>query len=177
MTGPLMTIGYENAALGDFLDTLVGIRVGTVIDIRELPLSRRAGFSKSTLSAALAARGIDYVHLRGLGDPKEGREAARAGDYRTFVQIFRRHLRTAIAKSDLERACELVQSERVCLLCYELDAARCHRTIVAEEISGIVGNKICHLAVSQKNAPRRTERKRARADSGKGAASCRASAR
>src|SRR3954453_21108705 len=76
----LTTIGYEAAELDDFVATLLAAGITRLIDVRELPISRRRGFAKRALSEALADAGIVYVHLRGLGDPKEGREAARVGD-------------------------------------------------------------------------------------------------
>ena len=72
----IFTIGYEATTMADFLSALTGAGVQRVIDVRALPLSRRPGFSKSSLAAALNEVGIDYVHLKALGTPKEGRDAA-----------------------------------------------------------------------------------------------------
>lgn len=82
----LATIGYEGSSLQDFIATLRAASIRTLIDVRALPISRRPGFAKNALSKALAEAGIDYVHLKGLGDPKEGRDAARANDLETFLK-------------------------------------------------------------------------------------------
>lgn len=143
----LATIGYEGAALDDFLATLTTARVRTLIDVRELPISRRAGFAKKALSAALESIGIEYVHLRGLGDPKPGREAARANDHAKFLSIYTAHLRTAVAKGDLAEAVTLSEHGGACLMCYERDPSGCHRKLVAEKISAITGSAVKHLGV------------------------------
>jgi uncharacterized protein (DUF488 family) len=143
----LATIGYEAAELDDFVATLLAAGIKRLIDIRELPISRRRGFAKRALSEALADVGIAYVHLRGLGDPKEGRDAARAGDVSQFKRVFTRHMHSNIAQDDLRIASRLVEEGGACLMCYERDHVACHRTIVAEAISSSVAVRIRHLGV------------------------------
>ena len=141
----IRTIGYEGADIGAFLDALTDAGVETLIDVREVALSRKKGFSKTQLGIALAARGIRYVHLRGLGDPKPGREAARAGNYPLFRRLFTAHLRTATAQADLAAAAMLVQTQRSCLMCFEADHEQCHRTIVADALALVTGGSVSHL--------------------------------
>lgn len=144
----LATIGYEGATLEDFLATLLAARVSTLIDVRELPISRRRGFAKNALAAALEEVGITYVHLKGLGDPKEGREAARAADMDGFHRIFGAHLRTDVAQADLARAVELVGTGGACLMCYERDPNNCHRKLVADALSARIEKlSVRHLGV------------------------------
>jgi uncharacterized protein (DUF488 family) len=143
----LTTIGYEGAALDDFLATLKRAKVAQLLDIRELPISRRKGFAKSALSVALEAAGIAYFHLKGLGDPKEGREAARAGDMGKFARVFLRHMKTKEARAELDRAVQLIGAGGGCLMCYERDPKLCHRTLVANAISGRIDIRIRHLGV------------------------------
>jgi uncharacterized protein (DUF488 family) len=145
----LTTIGYESADLSDFIVTLRRAGVNCLIDVRELPISRRKGFAKRALSEALADAGIGYVHLRGLGDPKEGRDAARAGDVAGFTRVFTKHMKSTIAQCDLQKAVRLVGLGGACLMCYERDHSACHRSIVAEAISDISGVAIFHLRVSK----------------------------
>jgi uncharacterized protein (DUF488 family) len=145
----LTTIGYEGASLDDFIATLKAARVHTLIDVRELPISRRRGFAKNALSSALEDEGIRYVHLKGLGDPKEGREAARAEDFDKFLRIYRRHLKTPAAQKDLAEALRLSADTDACLMCYERDYKTCHRLLVAEAIADIVPTQIRHLGVRQ----------------------------
>lgn len=167
----LSTIGYEGASLEDFVATLQLAEVQTVLDIRELPISRRKGFAKTALSNALSEVGIGYVHLKGLGDPKEGREAARANDFKKFLKIYSKHLQSTEAQRDLELAVNASQAGRSCLLCYERDPNLCHRKLVAESISAIVDAKISHLGVKDGAASKRRLSKGTRGCSGKSAAS------
>lgn len=144
----LATIGYESADLNDFIATLQRAGINRLIDVRELPISRRKGFAKKALSEALAYAGIEYVHLRGLGDPKEGREAARAGNLARFTRVFSRHMETEIAQADLRSAARYVAEGGACLMCYERDHTTCHRGIVAKNISGMVDVIVRHLGVN-----------------------------
>src|SRR2546427_80970 len=84
----VFTIGYEATTMADFLAALTGAGVERVIDVRALPLSRRPGFSKTSLAASLAEAGIDYVHLKALGTPKRGRDAAKKGDVATLEAVY-----------------------------------------------------------------------------------------
>jgi uncharacterized protein (DUF488 family) len=143
----LSTIGYEKAELVDFVMTLKASKVEILIDIRERAQSRRRGFSKSALSEALEEVGIDYVHLRTLGDPKEGREAARAGNWARFKAVYHSVLRTREAIEALDQVAGLAKSHSICLMCYEREHLECHRKIVADHIERVVGRKFCHLKV------------------------------
>lgn len=149
MTDKIYTLGYESAAIEDFIATLKAAGIERIIDVREYPLSRRKGFSKNVLHALLQANDIEYVHLKGLGDPKEGREAARAGDYKKFMKIFSSHMKTEYALSDLKTAIELASSSVSCLLCYERSPDECHRTIVAQAIAADTGQRIQPIGVRE----------------------------
>ena len=141
----LYTIGYEGADLGDFIVTLKSQGIGQVIDIRELPLSRKRGFSKNALKDALAGHGIAYVHLRALGDPKAGRIAARAGEFSTFRRLYTAHLRQNDAQAALLETSKIAKKKTSVLLCYELDYKNCHRSIVANSLSDGFDFSVKHI--------------------------------
>lgn len=166
----LTTIGYEGAALNDFLATLKLAGVTTLLDIRELPISRRRGFAKTALASVLESADIRYVHLPGLGDPKEGRDAARAGDIAKFLCVFRRHMKTQAAQGDLARAATYVTSETVCLMCYERDPSGCHRKIVADSLASLLKVEVRHLGVRDGIASEQQASAGARPDSREGSA-------
>jgi len=84
----IFTIGYEGATVAEFVSALQKAQVERVIDVRALPLSRRPGFSKSSLRAALEEAGIEYLHFKALGTPAEGRAAARAGRHADLQRIY-----------------------------------------------------------------------------------------
>lgn len=143
----LATIGYEGARPDDFVGTLQLVDIQIVVDIRDRAQSRRPGFSKSALRENLERNGIGYVHLKELGDPKEGRDAARSGDLAKFRKIYAAVLDTQVAIDALDQIVDLVKSVNVCLLCYERDHHECHRKIVADRLESVVGSKARHLGV------------------------------
>ena len=131
----LFTVGYEGTTVDAFLATLAAAGVRLLVDVRAVASSRRPGFSKTKLAANLASAGIDYLHLRGLGTPAEGRAAARAGSHAEMHAVFREHRATDAPRADLDTLEQLVASDRpVCILCFEADPAHCHRTLVARAL-------------------------------------------
>ena len=145
----LFTIGYEGASLQDFIATLRHSGVRRVLDVREVAQSRRRGFSKNVLAGALAEAGISYTHLRELGDPKEGREAARRGDIAAFQSIFQDHLELPATKEALSTAADICQQEATVLLCFERNPQLCHRTLVAKRLTALCSLSVRHLGVVQ----------------------------
>jgi len=141
----LATIGYEGETQPEVIARLQQARVEVLIDVRAVASSRRAGFSKSLLAASLAAAGIDYVHLRQLGTPKPGRDAARKGRVAEMRAIYEDHLKEPGAQLELAKAAEIAAQRKAALLCYEADAAGCHRAIVAERLCGELGCRIENL--------------------------------
>ena len=143
----ICTIGYEGGTVAGFIRALKDADVELVLDIRAAPVSRKKGFSKNQLAAHLADAGIGYRHLRGLGTPKRGREAARAGDVESFERIFLEHMEEPEALLDLGEAIALARAQPVCLLCLERDPKHCHRLIVGNRMAGESGQKLRHLFV------------------------------
>ncbi len=141
----LLTIGYEGCTIDDVLAELRAARVGLLIDVRAVPQSRKPGFSKRQLAAGLDEQGIAYVHLQGLGTPKPGRDAVRAGHPERMEPIFREHMTSDRAQADLANARQLARGARACLLCFEQDPMTCHRRFVAEMVSAETGQAIVHL--------------------------------
>ena len=138
----LATIGYEHDTQGAVIQRLKDAGVTSLIDVRAVASSRRAGFSKSLLAASLAEAGIVYYHLRDLGTPKAGRDAARAGRVAEMHEIFEAHLEEPAAQVQLAQAGEIAQGGKAALLCYEADACGCHRQIIAQRLSQALGLEI-----------------------------------
>lgn len=139
----IFTIGYEGATVGEFLASLRAAGVERVIDVRALPLSRRPGFSKTPLSGALAEAGIDYVHLKALGTPAEGRAAARAGRHAELKRIYAGQLELAEAIAQSAQMLALAKETPSALLCFERDPAECHRTLLLDAVAPDV--EVSHL--------------------------------
>lgn len=129
----LYTIGYEGATQDDVIAALERAGVRRLIDVRQLPLSRRPGFSKTPLRTGLAEHGIDYVHMKALGTPPEGREAARAGRHEEMARIYRRTLADPAAIVAVEQLRELAEEAPSALLCFEREPEHCHRQVLIDE--------------------------------------------
>ena len=148
MTTPILfTIGYEKTLLRDLIATLGAAEVAVLLDVRDRPISRRPGFSKRQLSAAVEEAGMRYVHLRGLGTPPEGRLANRRREWERFWGIVDEKLARPEAELDLARAAEIAEAAPSCLICYEADSRICHRRRVAEILAERHGFPVHHLAV------------------------------
>ena len=145
-TTTVATIGYEGATMPDFLRALREGGVALLVDVRAVASSRRPGFSKSRLAANLEEAGIEYLHLRALGTPAEGRAAARAGRHAEMQAVYREQLATAEAQAELDVLAGLVRGgRRVCILCFEADPEHCHRTLVAAALGERVPIRVEHL--------------------------------
>ena len=131
----IFTIGYEATTMTEFLSVLKDAGVERVIDVRALPLSRRPGFSRSPLKAALAEAGIEYVHLKALGTPSEGRSAARAGRQEDLERIYADQLQLPEAIVQVEQMHDLAAEKPSALLCYEREPASCHRSLLLAAVA------------------------------------------
>lgn len=131
----IFTIGYEGTTVPDFVSTLQNAGIERVIDVRALPLSRRPGFSKSPLRAALGDAGIEYVHLKALGTPAEGRAAARAGRHADLERIYAGQLELPEAMVQSAQMLDLAREKPSALLCMEREPAHCHRTLLLDAVA------------------------------------------
>jgi uncharacterized protein (DUF488 family) len=131
----IFTIGYEGTTQAEFLAALRKAGVERVIDVRAVPNSRRPGFSKTPLRNALAEEGVDYVHLRALGTPAEGRAAARAGKTEDLKRIYAGQLELPEAIAQSAQVLDLASEKPSALLCYERDPAGCHRTLLLRSVA------------------------------------------
>ena len=142
----IATIGYEGATIATFQAALRAARIDLLVDVRALASSRRPGFAKTRLAANARDAGAEYLHLRALGTPSDGRVAARAGRHEEMQRIFRVQLATPEAQAELALVGDLVrQGRRVCLLCFEAQPQHCHRSIVAAALSAILPATVVNL--------------------------------
>jgi len=128
----VFTIGYEGVTMTEFIAVLKQAGVRQVIDVRAVPNSRRPGFSKSLLRNSLSEEGIDYVHLRALGTPADGRAAARAGRIDDLKRIYAGQLELPEAMAEAAQMVVLAEEKPSALLCYEREPGGCHRTLLLE---------------------------------------------
>jgi uncharacterized protein (DUF488 family) len=130
----IFTIGYEQATQAAVVAALREAGVEVLADIRYLPLSRRPGFSKNSLKAAVEEAGIEYRHFRDLGTPADGRAAARRGDHAALARIYGGQLELPEALKQMAELRALAEDKPVCLLCYERNAAVCHRSLLFDAL-------------------------------------------
>jgi uncharacterized protein (DUF488 family) len=131
----IFTIGYEGTTVPEFVAALERAGIERVIDVRALPLSRRPGFSKSPLKAALEEAGIEYVHLKALGTPADGRAAARAGRHADLERIYAGQLELPEAMAQSAQMLELAKEKPSALLCMEREPRHCHRTLLLAAVA------------------------------------------
>ena len=143
---PLFTIGYEQATPAAVMTELKQAKIDTLVDTRAIAASRRPGFSKRQLAAALDDAGITYVHLQKLGTPADGRAAARAGDRDTLWRIYDEHIRKPEPQAELAELVDLIKSgKRVALLCYCRDPKMCHRTRIVANVAPLLSVRVTDL--------------------------------
>jgi len=130
----IFTIGYEGVTQPELIATLQAAGVRLLADVRAVPLSRRPGFSKNILAAGLREAGIDYVGLKALGTPAEGREAARKGQHARLADIYGRQLDLPEAIVQAEQLKDMAAQTPTALLCFERDPSGCHRSLLLDAI-------------------------------------------
>lgn len=141
----LFTIGYEGEPQAAVIERLKAAGVEVLVDVRAVAASRRAGFSKTVLGASLGEAGIDYVHLRPLGTPKAGREAAKKGRIGEMREIFAGHMAEPTSEAAFQQLRALAAEKTTALLCFEADHAGCHRAVLAERLASEDGFKVVNL--------------------------------
>jgi len=126
----VFNIGYEKTDIVSFIATLKTVGIECLVDVRAVPQSRKKGFSKKALATAVQEAGLKYIHFEELGDPKEGRIAARNGAIKEFVQVYEYHLSKPSAQHAMKELARLIDKETCCLMCFERDHTACHRSII-----------------------------------------------
>jgi uncharacterized protein (DUF488 family) len=126
----VFTIGYEGATQDEVVGALKKAGVTLLVDVRAVPLSRRPGFSKNVLADGLREAGIDYVGLKALGTPPEGREAARKHDHLRLARVYAGQLELPEALAQLAQLRDLAESQITALLCFEREPSGCHRSLL-----------------------------------------------
>jgi uncharacterized protein (DUF488 family) len=128
----IFTIGYEGATQAEVIAALTAAGVQLLADVRAVPLSRRPGFSKNVLAAGLKEAGIEYIGLKALGTPPEGREAARKHDHAGLARIYAGQLELPEALAQMAQLRALAAECQTALLCFEREPGACHRSLLVQ---------------------------------------------
>jgi uncharacterized protein (DUF488 family) len=141
---PLLTIGYEGYSIEDFVNQLKAYNVGYLFDVREIPFSRKKGFSKAPLQETMKKHNINYHHFKELGSPKIIRNKLHEDkDYDSFFYEYEQYLETQTEAMEIvSTAIAENKDTRFCLLCFEKNSELCHRNILAQKISDIIENEV-----------------------------------
>ncbi|WP_375504849.1 DUF488 family protein [uncultured Jatrophihabitans sp.] len=131
-----VSVGYEGREVGEFVRDLAARGVTVLADVRLNAVSRRRGFSKSALKTALDAKGISYLHLRGLGNPRENRSVFSGAQVQEGRDAFRVLLTSDNARRDLATLRTAAVENVVAVFCFERDEQRCHRKVIIDEVVG-----------------------------------------
>lgn len=144
MVTNMFTYGYEGLTIDAFITRLKSTDIRTILDVRELPLSRKPGFSKRSFADALHGAGIVYAHLPALGCPKPIRDRYKAdGDWTAYAKAFSTYL--SGQGEVIAELARIANKTRSCLVCFEADFNRCHRSIVARAAARAGGPSVVHL--------------------------------
>jgi uncharacterized protein (DUF488 family) len=149
----LFTFGYEGLAIDGFIARLKKAGVAVVVDVRELPLSRKKGFSKTVFAAALNDAGIVYTHVPAFGCPKPIRNQYKIdGNWKRYKKAFNSYLATQA--SAVAGLAKFSKTTKACLVCFEADFNFCHRSLVARAASDAGGANVVHLTATAEIADR-----------------------
>lgn len=130
----IFTIGYEGATQAELVDRLKQAGVTLLADVRAVPLSRRPGFSKNILAAGLREAGIDYLGLKALGTPPDGRAAARRHDLEGLRRIYAGQLELPEAMVQAAQLRDIASERPTAVLCFEREPGCCHRSLLVETV-------------------------------------------
>jgi|TARA_R110002096_G_scaffold420001_1_gene624873 uncharacterized protein (DUF488 family) len=146
----IFTIGYGGLSQDEFITSLLQFKIECLVDIRELPISRKQGFAKTALKERLKAEGIEYHHFRMLGSPKIHRHEVReTRNYKKFFSAMDKHLTQSQAVEDINNVIDLSKSMRSCLMCYCPNWEKCHRKPVIEVIGNNIAVRFSHILNGQ----------------------------
>lgn len=161
----LYSVGYQGRTLAELVRLLARSGVDLVIDVRELPWSRKPGLSRRGLETGLAKVGITYMHARFAGNPRELRITAKSYEeiLRRYEGYLSRHPEIIL---ELDSIFEAWKSRRgaICLLCYERHPADCHRSILLHHWRQAMEDCSPVVHLDPDGAPRFTLRALAEAD-------------
>lgn len=147
----LYTVGYEGMDISAFIVRLLEAGIQTIVDVRELPLSRKKGFSKTAFRDALAQSGIAYFHVPALGCPKEIRTSYKTDkDWSAYTKSFLTYVETQ--ETTVRELVKLAKATKACLVCFEADFSMCHRTYVARAARKLGGPSVMHLTAKTVHA-------------------------
>ena len=141
----MFTIGYEGITIEAYLNKLIQNDIRLLCDVRNNPLSRKYGFSKTTLSNILQELNIEYVHIPELGIVSEKRKDLKEQtDYKALFDEYNKALPEK--KMYVDQVFDLLcDQKRIALTCFEKDPNLCHRHILSQFMKDNYAVKVVNL--------------------------------
>ena len=130
------TIGHSNRTIEEFIGLLKQNDIACVLDIRTVPKSRHnPQFGQDQLPVSLAAAGIDYRYLPGLGGLRRPRKDSPNGAWRnTSFRGYADYMQTEEFSENVDVVAALAATTRCALMCAEAVPWRCHRSLVGDAL-------------------------------------------
>jgi len=132
----VLTVGHSTRPLAEFVALLKAHSVARLVDVRTVPRSRHnPQFDRDTLPAALAAHGIGYEHVAGLGGFRRTHAGSQNSGWRNVsFRGFADYMQTPEFGEALAGLIEQATQERLVLMCAEAVPWRCHRSLIADAL-------------------------------------------
>lgn len=130
------TIGHSTHALDEFIALLLANGVTRLLDVRTVPRSRRnPQFNRETLPAALAAAGVAYTHMPGLGGLRHTRRDSPNTGWRNLsFRGYADYMQTQEFADNVQQVIEFARDDRCALMCAEAVPWRCHRSLIGDAL-------------------------------------------
>lgn len=142
----IFTVGHSSRTIEEFIAILASQRLKLLIDVRTIPKSRHnPQFGQEALQESLAACGIEYRHMAGLGGLRRARKDSPNMAWRNLsFRGYADYMMTAEFKASLHKLIAISKRKRLVLMCAEAVPWRCHRSLVADALLA-QGHKVLDL--------------------------------
>ena len=150
----VLTIGHSTRPLAAFMALLKAHGVKRLVDIRTVPRSRHnPQFNQECLPDALAAAGIQYQHMPGLGGLRHTRrDSPNTGWRNASFRGFADYMQTPEFEESMEKLVTLAGQQPLALMCAEAVPWRCHRSLIADALT-VRGIRVEHVMSATRRNP------------------------
>ncbi|MBI5347320.1 MAG: DUF488 domain-containing protein [Candidatus Aenigmarchaeota archaeon] len=139
----LFTIGYEGKNIDEFIEILKKNEIKCLVDVRNNGFSFKKFFCRNLLKNLLEKSGIKFIAVPEVGAPKFLRDELKKTDnINRFFRKYERHIRQ---NGYLPHLKTHINSERVCLMCFERNAFACHRHILTDMLEEEMPIRAIHI--------------------------------
>ena len=147
------TIGHATRALDEILALLAEHDIEQLVDVRTIPRSRHnPQFNRETFAEALAAAGLAYVHMPGLGGLRRPRpDSTNTGWRNLSFRGYADHMETRDFEQNLLSLIGLARRRPTAIMCAEAVPWRCHRSLIADALAAR-GLRVTHVLGARRSS-------------------------